>query len=144
MKIPWAMRPAYVTSTIIGKYLFREINLPLSFSKINELVKYDILVDEGLESEDRNQMTSVNWKRTIWRLCVKNPEKEELEFRKDLLEQSREETIKHLTPSNVVVSVCASIGVMITAAVELFKDPYSACQKPRIEGLNTGRDSVWI
>jgi len=54
------MRPAYVTSTIIGKYLFREINLPLSFSKINELVKYDILVDEGLESEDRNQMTSVN------------------------------------------------------------------------------------
>ena len=46
---------------IIGKYLFREINLPLSFSKINELVKYDILVDEGLESEDRNQMTSSFW-----------------------------------------------------------------------------------
>jgi hypothetical protein len=34
--------------------------MPLSFSKINELVKYDILVDEGLGSEDRAEMTLVN------------------------------------------------------------------------------------
>lgn len=31
---------------LIGKYDFRKISIPLSFSKISELVKYDILVDE--------------------------------------------------------------------------------------------------
>ena len=41
---------------LIGKYDFKKINMPLSFSRINELVKYDILVDDGLESEDRANM----------------------------------------------------------------------------------------
>lgn len=45
---------------LIGKYDFRKINMPLSFAKINELVKYDILVDEGLESEDKVEMGLLN------------------------------------------------------------------------------------
>lgn len=36
---------------IIGKYFFREISIPLSFSKINELVKHDILIDEDIQQE---------------------------------------------------------------------------------------------
>tara|TARA_B110000503_G_C6866548_1_gene296941 strand:+ start:72 stop:479 length:408 start_codon:yes stop_codon:yes gene_type:complete len=39
---------------IIGKYFFREISVPLSFSKINELVKHNILIDER-----RNSVTGV-------------------------------------------------------------------------------------
>jgi TnpA family transposase len=42
---------------LIGKYDFRKINMPLSFAKLNELVKYDVLVDEGLGSEDRAAIT---------------------------------------------------------------------------------------
>jgi TnpA family transposase len=36
---------------IIGKYDFRKISTPMSFSKMNELVKYDILIDETIEGE---------------------------------------------------------------------------------------------
>ena len=39
--------------------------MPLSFSKMHELVKYDILVDEELEDEDGAEMGLLNWKRTI-------------------------------------------------------------------------------
>ena len=45
---------------IIGKYNFRKIDIPLSFSKINELVKYDILVGEGLDGEDSTEMGLLN------------------------------------------------------------------------------------
>ena len=45
---------------IIGKYLFREISTPLSFSKINELVKHDILIDEQIVKEDRVERGLLN------------------------------------------------------------------------------------
>ena len=45
---------------IIGKYLFREINLPLSFSKINEIVKDDILIEEGIGRGDIQNQALLN------------------------------------------------------------------------------------
>jgi TnpA family transposase len=45
---------------LIGKYDFRKTNMPLSFSRINELVKYDILIDEELEDEDWDEMALLN------------------------------------------------------------------------------------
>ena len=37
---------------LVGKYNFKKINIPLSFSKINELVKHDVLAIEVLEDDD--------------------------------------------------------------------------------------------
>ena len=34
--------------------------MPLSFTRINDLVKYDILVDEGLGRGDRAEMALLN------------------------------------------------------------------------------------
>ena len=45
---------------LVGKYDFRKIAIPPSFSKIHELVKYDILVDEDLEEEDSAEMGLLN------------------------------------------------------------------------------------
>jgi hypothetical protein len=45
---------------LIGKYDFRKTNMPLSFSRINELVKYDVLIEEELEDEDWDEMALLN------------------------------------------------------------------------------------
>ena len=45
---------------LIGKYDFRKINIPLSFSRINELVQCDILVYAGLGGEDSAEMDLLN------------------------------------------------------------------------------------
>ena len=42
---------AWLHINIIGKYDFRKISIPMSFTRINELVKYDILTEEKTEEE---------------------------------------------------------------------------------------------
>ena len=45
---------------IIGKYDFKKIAIPMSFAKMNELVKYDILIDESEDKEDRAEVGLLN------------------------------------------------------------------------------------